>query len=97
LALGLGWGGGFGVLVALGFDGGLDVYPLQRAGGDHFGGEVADGPRHGFQPGDGFVLVAGNVVLYIWAEVGLFCWGFGLLGRGFGLAAAAEQAGFDTR
>jgi hypothetical protein len=35
---GFGRRGGFVELAAFGFDGGFDVYPVQGAGGDHFGG-----------------------------------------------------------
>jgi hypothetical protein len=57
---GFGRRGGFVELAAFGFDGGFDVNTVQGAGGDHFGGEVADGLDHGFDPGDGFLTGVRN-------------------------------------
>ncbi len=86
--------GGLGGWLGLGFGGGVDRRGLQGAGGDHFGGEVADGLDHSFEPGDGFIAGGGNEILEVRAEIGFLGWGMGF---GRGLAVIAADEGGDAR
>jgi hypothetical protein len=84
-------------LAALGFDGGRDVYSIERAGGDHFGSEVADGLQHGREPGGGFFLGAGNEVFKVRIEVYPAWRARRATGTRLGFAALAEESGLDVR